>query len=189
MLILSIRCFCIDDRAVWRVSHLRFEVLANLLPDSTMQFRLPRDLRDWVTTGSLIAWLEEDVEQLRHDRSALRPCSSGSAAFPAGTMLCLLAFAYVTQVFSSQEIIRSCYSDVAFRLLCGGPPPFRHELVRFRRRNRDLLAAILESLFLRSLNHRFGRNDLLTEPGLHRRLRDCAMERLNIARHVDTCDD
>ena len=189
MLILPIRGLCIDDRAVWRVSNVGFEALANLRPDSTMQYRLPRDLREWVTTGSLIAWLEEDVQQLSHDRSELRPCSSGSAAFPAGTMLCLLAFAYVTQVFSSQEIVCSCYSDVAFRLLCGGPPPFRHELIRFRRRNRDLLAAVLETVFLRSLRYTFAPSDLPTEPGLHRRLRDCAMERLNIARHVDTCDD
>src|SRR5512141_2747240 len=71
----------------------------------------------------------------------------------------------------------------------GGPPPFPHELVYFRRTNRQHIASDLTNLFLRMLRRRFSFSQPVTEGDLYQFGSDAAIERLNIARHVDHCDD
>lgn len=162
-----------------------------LVQEPTSSSLLPWDLREWVPAGDLINWVEDDAVALTGDRRESEPGSSGAAPVPASTMLCLLAYGYVTQVFSSQEIVSRASSDVGFRLLCGDLRPFAHELRRFRRQNQALIASVLESVFQRALRHKLSQEPVGSgsKPGLYWQLRACAAERLGIARHLDVCEE
>ena len=109
----------------------------------------------------------------------LRP---GGECHP-GTLLCLLAFAYAKEVFSSEEIVRACYSDEMFALICHGEIPFVEELRTFRRRNRCRLEPILAAVFVRAMDQ------CPLSAGLEQDLRHQAAERLQTAWLVDDCDD
>jgi hypothetical protein len=189
MLMTPVTLFYDYGISVEKETRLRFEVGPSRFEDSSRRLNLPRDLREWVTTGELITWVEEEVQQLIPVHHQLLTSMGRSSALPAKTMLSLLVFSYATQVFSSQEIVHSCYSDVAFRLLCTGPPPFPYELVRFRRRNRTLIASILEAVIIRALKYRGDCNGNASNPVILEKSRDWAVERLNIARHMEGCDD
>jgi hypothetical protein len=162
-----------------------------LVREPTPSSLLPWDLREWVPAGDLINWVEDDAQTLTSGQRESEPGFSGTAPVPASTMLCLLAYGYVTQVFSSQEIVSRCCSDVGFRLLCGTQRPFAHELTRFRRQNHALITSLLESILQRALRHksRAGGAGGDFNPGLYWQLRSCAAQRLDLARHLDVCDE
>lgn len=138
----------------------------------------PRDLREWVDPGTLINWLDEEAAGLE--------TSNGRAPGAAqSATLRLLAFAYASQVFESSVIARKCRAELAFHLLCGGIIPFPHELTRFRRRNREAIAKLMARLYARAFPQKWGRNGLSLTESDASRLKECAIERLDIARHMD----
>jgi hypothetical protein len=149
----------------------------------------PRNIRDWVDTGTLIIWLDQEAEDLDRALRELRSCPHESTQGSFKAKLRLLVFAYATEVFDSEEIARNCRTDIVFRLLCSGTVPFPDELMRFRRKNRDLIATVLVNIFARAVHYRFGYCIVLPMVPLSRHLRDYAIERLDIARHMDTCDE
>lgn len=149
----------------------------------------PPDIRRWVDTGTLIVWLDEEAEHLDRDLPELRPCPRESTQDSFKATLCLLVFAYATGVLDSEEIARNCRADIAFRLLCSGTAPFQDELVRFRRKNRDLIATLLVNILARAVHYRFGYCMVPPTVPLCQHLRAYAIQRLDIARHMDTCDE
>jgi transposase len=153
------------------------------------QFSLPLDLAEWVDSCKLMDWVEEIVEQFDWKDREVADYLRRNPAYRPKTMLCLLAYAYATQVFGAEEIVRRCYSDTIFRLLCENHPPTVAELSRFRRENRGLLKGMLVPLFVRALKAKFNLGDVWIPPGLKGYLLKNAVERLDIARHMDNFGD
>jgi hypothetical protein len=101
-------------------------------------------------------------------------------------MLEFLAYVYVTRLSGSDEILGSCRCEPALMLLCEGNPPFRDEIITFRRGNRKVLQRVLSDLYRRAIasNCPGVRASLL----LNAVAEQAAIDRLNCARHMDTAD-
>jgi hypothetical protein len=145
----------------------------------TEDLRLPLDLRQWVDSWTLAEWTEKEVEKLRDDAWPIGPGNGFRRTAR------LLVFAYASRVFDSEEIVRKCHVDPVFRVLCDGEPAIATELWSFRRNNRILLQDLLSRVLLYSVRERFGLDATVPQPGLEDDLRQHAVERLNIARHMD----
>ncbi|MCT0224011.1 transposase [Synechococcus sp. CS-1328] len=57
-------------------------------------------------------------------------------------MTLLLLYAYCIGVVSSRRIERSCYEDLAFRVLTGNQQPDHSRISEFRRRNLEVLSEL-----------------------------------------------
>jgi len=144
----------------------------------------PWDLTEWVDPTLLRQWITEEVESLDWNDPAVVAILSTYRSYQPKTMLRLLAYAYATAVFESDEIVRRCYSDESFRLITEGHAPETANVVsRFRRENRGLLKWCLTQVLKRAIRAKAG--DVFLPAGLKRRLVDSAVMRLNVARHLD----
>jgi hypothetical protein len=153
------------------------------------RFDLPANLTEWASPQRLRSWVEEEVQRLDWDRPEVAAYLRAHSEYRPQILLSLLAYAYATQVLSSDDIVARCYADRAYQLLCQGPAPSAGELGRFRRENRDLLRAVLSQVFLRAVRERCGGDAVLLPPGLKKGLLDSATERLNVARHMDSLEE
>jgi hypothetical protein len=153
------------------------------------EFSLPADLGEWAAPCTLMEWIDEEVERLDWKNPEVVEYLRLHPDYRPKAMLCLLAYAYASQVFGSEEIVRRCYSDTVYRLLCEGKAPQAQELIRFRRENRGLLKGILTYVFIRAVREQFQLGTVLLPPGLKRYLLDNAVERLNTARHMDSPEE
>ena len=79
--------------------------------------------------------------------AAVNQRGTGSEQYPPTMLLVLLVYSYATGVFSSRQIERSTYENVAVRLLCADTHSDHDTLCVFRRRN----AALLTHAFARVL--------------------------------------
>jgi len=109
---------------------------------------LPPDLREWVPSNHMVHFIMDAVGELDLGGARINERGSGSQQYPPATLLGLLLYSYATGVFSSRQIERSTYENVAARLLCADTHPDHDTLCTFRRRNGELLsrsfAAVLE---------------------------------------------
>src|SRR5262249_33162258 len=106
-----------------------------------------------------------------------------------GVILSVLGYSYATGVLSSEEIVRNCRTNAAFGALAGGKILFRQELTRFRRRHRTLVMELVPRVFFRAVSEWFGLSAVQMAPYLETYLRRVAIERLDIARHLDAADE
>lgn len=148
--------------------------------------RLPLDLTTWVDESFLVVCIETEVLGLDWNNSLVVEHLKRHPDYHPKTMLSLLCIGYSTEVFSSHEIQSRCHSHPAFALLCDGWVPFADELTRFRRKNRLLIVEVLARVFRTIWQAR-------SVPGAvsearEKELRDIALARLDIARHMDSCD-
>jgi hypothetical protein len=153
------------------------------------EFTLPADLTQWIEPTVLMEWAEEEAENLGWRQPEVEGYLKQHPEYRPKIMLTLLTYAYATQVLSSEEIASRCYADTDFRLISRGEAPRARELMRFRRENRGLLRGILYQLFVRAVKERYPTGSVLLPPGLKRLLLDSAVERLDIARHMDSLDE
>jgi hypothetical protein len=150
--------------------------------------RLVAELRGWVDPFVLASWVEKEAE-------GLGPLTRFAAAVDEkpecepGVILSVLAFSYSLGVFSSEEIVRNCRTNSALGTLAGGKFLFRQELARFRRRHRALLTELVARVFIRAVSEWFGLDYGKIAPYLDTHLRRLAIERLDIARHLDAIDE
>jgi len=79
------------------------------------------------------------IEQIDVSRAVINERGTGSEQYPPGLLLGLLVYSYATGVFSSRQIERSTYENVAVRLLCADTHPDHDTLCVFRRKNGSLL--------------------------------------------------
>jgi len=100
---------------------------------------LPPDLREWVPADHLVHWVMDAVGQLELGAARVNERGTGDAQYPPGMMLGLLIYSYATGVYSSRQIERATYENVAVRLLCADTHPDHDTLCEFRRRNGALL--------------------------------------------------
>lgn len=99
---------------------------------------LPPDLRDWLPANHLAHFLLDAVEVIPESAGHINWRGSGSEQYPPRMMLGLLIYGYVTGRFSSREIERATYSDVAMRFLSGDTHPDHDTICTFRRQNEAL---------------------------------------------------
>jgi len=97
---------------------------------------LPPDLRDWVPAEHFVI---DAVEQLEVSAAGVNERGTGSEQYPPRLLLGLLIYSYATGTFSSRQIERSTYENVAVRLLCADTHPAHDTLCTFRRQNAGLL--------------------------------------------------
>ncbi|MBI5386551.1 MAG: transposase [Verrucomicrobia bacterium] len=157
----------------------------NAATENDEQISLPLDLTEWVEKTTLLEWIEEEVDKFDWKHPELEAYLSRHPEYRPKMLLCLLAYAYATQVFTADEIVGKCNAEVIYRLICQDNPPTQKEVTRFRRENRGLLKGLLVPVFIRALKSKFQLGDILLPPGLKRYLLDQAVERLDIARHMD----
>jgi len=144
-------------------------------------------LRDWVDPFVLASWVGTEAEALSHD-TGLEEAFDDKTECDPNIILSVLAYSYATGVFSSEEIVRNCRTNAAFGALSGGKFLFRQELTRFRRRHRALLTELIGRVYIRAVSEwGIGRSELA--PYLESFLRRMAIERLDIARHLDAVDE
>ena len=146
---------------------------------------LPWDLTEWVEKRQLLQWTEQAIGSLDWSSPELLEYLRAHPEYQPKSMLSLLTYAYATGVYESDEIVRNCYEDAAFRALSHGQVPTTNSIGRFRRDNRGLLKWALEQLLKRALRAKYSLGDGLLPSGLRRHLMDLAVERLNMARHMD----
>ncbi|MEK7674991.1 MAG: transposase [Verrucomicrobiota bacterium] len=149
------------------------------------EWAFPWNLSEWFGPAELCRWIIEEVETLDWSNPEVVEFLRTHPSYQPKMWLCLMTYAYATAIYESEEIVRRCYSEETFRLLCGGRPPENATWIRrFRRENRGLLKWCLIRLFRRAMKTR------LEEPflpaGLKRRLLDAALMRLNVARQIDS---
>ncbi len=151
-----------------------------------LSVELPTNLRNWFCDATLVAWTVDEINNLNWDHPEVRQYLEAHLEHDPAGLLAVLAFAYVSQVFGSDEIAHACRSDPVFHGLCNGRPPFPRELWSFRRRNRAVLERILVSVFTQAVMRKFGLASVVLPIELEQDLREHAAERLDLARHMDT---
>lgn len=100
---------------------------------------LPPDLRQWVPADHLVHLLMDAVGELDLSAARVNERGTGDAQYPPRMMLGLLIYSYATGVFSSRQIERSTYENVAVRLLCADTHPDHDTICTFRREHGVLL--------------------------------------------------
>ncbi len=101
---------------------------------------LPPDLRDWVVKDHLVHFVIDAMDAVDTSLAVVNERGTGSHQYPPAMLLALLVYSYATGVFSSRQIERSTYENVAVRLLCADTHPDHDTLCSFRRKNAALLA-------------------------------------------------
>lgn len=145
---------------------------------------LPWNLQEWSTPTALRGWVEEEIATLDWASPELAQYLRQRPHYEPRKLLCLLAYAYASAVFESDEIQQRCHTDPDCRALAGpGWQPDARELTRFRRENRGLLKWVLTQVFKRALRAHLG--DFMMPSGLKARLVAAAAVRLDFARQMD----
>jgi hypothetical protein len=149
---------------------------------------IPQDLTEWAEACRLMEWVEEEVNRLDWENPEVQRLIKQNPDFHPKALLNLLTYAYATGVFSKDEIVRRCYSETVYKLICEKQAPMPSELMRFRREHRGLLRGLIYQVLVRALRHKYV-GDAFLPPGLKRYLVDNAVERLTLARHMDVSEE
>lgn len=113
--------------------------LVNIDHDTPML--LPPDLRQWVPEDHLVHFIMDAVNELDLRGARVNERGSGDEQYPPRMMLGLLIYSYATGIFSSRQIERATYENVAVRLLCADTHPDHDTICTFRKVHRGLLAS------------------------------------------------
>ena len=101
---------------------------------------LPPDLRVWVQADSLVHFVIDAVEAIDPRGAPVNERGTGREQYPPGMLLGLFVYGYATGMFSSRQIERATYENVAVRLLCADTHPDHDTLCTFRRKHGPLLS-------------------------------------------------
>jgi hypothetical protein len=148
---------------------------------------IPLDLSQWVPVPQLREWIKLDVASLDwasvERMEVLRP----NPDFEPEAVLNSMALAYATGVFTADEIARRCSADIEFRTVRPKLPPIPAELKAFRKENRAVFKWCLTKVITRALKTQFVEGDSVEDPppGVRRYVVENAVERLELARHLD----
>jgi len=154
-------------------------------PEKEDKVIFPLDLGEWMPKESLLESIAAIVEELSWANPELVAYLKAHPEYRPKMLLRLLAFAYATGIFEAEEIESSCFSDPFLRYICEGEPLRAKQISRFRRDNRFLLKWVLAQLFKEVLKKKFALGNTLFPAGLRRFLVETAVERLDLARHLD----
>ena len=101
---------------------------------------LPPDMRDWLGAVHLVHFVVDAMDAVDTRLAVVNERGTGSQQYPPAMLLALLVYSYATGVFSSRQIERSSYENVAVRLLCADTHSDHDTLCVFRRKNAALLS-------------------------------------------------
>jgi hypothetical protein len=149
-------------------------------------FDLPLNLAECVDATTLMSWVQEEVHALDGAGCTLETsdCRLCPGCLPKA-MLSALCFAYLTGQFDPDEVVSSCNSQLALRILSNGLIFSSGDLSRFRRANRRVLISVLTRILARALgaSNRFGSAPL--PMSARQALQENATLRVNIGRHME----
>lgn len=108
-------------------------------------YLLPPSLQDWLPASHLCYFIMDTVEQL--DLSKFKVSyhgqgGSGNIPYAPKLLVAVLLYAYATGVFSSRQIAKKLYEDIAFRILGAGNFPSYRTIARFRAENLEAFSDI-----------------------------------------------
>lgn len=146
------------------------------------------ELNRWADPYALASWVVSEADALSYGMMMQGAFDQKEHSDP-GALLSILAYSYVNGIFSSEEVVQNCRTNEAFAALSGGKFLFRHEVKWFRCRNRPLLTELVGRVFVRAICEWYGLGRTEVAPNIETYLRRLAVERLDIARHLDTVDD
>ena len=151
------------------------------------ELSIPLDLSEWVPISQLSEWILSDVATLDWINPELLEFLRQHPEFEPKALLNTLALAYATGVFGAEEISRQCSDNPDFRTVRPKLPPLVAEMQQFRKENRAVFKWCLAQVITRALKTQFNEGDDLDvlPPGVRRLVVENAIERLDIARHVD----
>ena len=150
--------------------------------------RVINELRSWADPFAFASWVEGEAEALSYG-AIMEGAFDPKGESDPRIILCVLAYSYAIGIFSSEEIVRHCRTNEAFSALSGGKYLFRQELKWFRCRNRPLLTELVGRVFVRAICEWYGLGRTEVAPYIDSHLRRLAIERLDIARHLDSVDE
>src|SRR5579863_9831684 len=106
---------------------------------------MPPSLSEWLPENHLVWTILGAVEQMDLGRftEAYRLGAAGRAPYDPAMMVALLMYAYARGNRSSRGIERSCWEDVAYKVIAGMHTPDHSTIAEFRRRHE----AEIEELF------------------------------------------
>lgn len=158
-----------------------------LRAETQAELTIPLDLSVWVPAAQLRDWIMADVATLNWTNPELLEVLRKHPDFEPKALLNTMAFAYATGVFASEEIERSCSTNPEFRGVRPKLPPLASELKKFRKENLGMLKWCLVNAISRALKTQFieGPTIDVLPPGLKRYVVENAIERLELARHMD----
>ena len=164
------------------------------MPDKTAEkeeLRIPLDLSQWVPVAQLREWIMADVATLNWTDPGLLELLRQKPDFEPKALLNTIALAFATGVFTTEEIARRCSTDVEFRAVRPKLPPLASEMKAFRKENHSVFKWCLASVITRALKTQFIEGDSVDglPAGLRRYVVENAVERIDIARHMDRGGD
>jgi len=151
------------------------------------RFSIPLDLAEWAPSSQLAQWIMDDVATLNWTDPEVMELLRRRPDFEPKAWLNTMTLAFATGVFTSDEIARRCSTDAAFRAVRPKLPPVASELRAFRRENRGLFKWTLAKVLTHAVKAQFVEGDAIEvlPSGLRRAVVENAIERLDLARHLD----
>ena len=109
---------------------------------------MPPSLTDWLPENHLVWTILGAVEQIDLERFAAeyRLGGAGRAPYDPAMMVALLMYAYARGNRSSRGIERSCWEDVAFKVITSMRVPDHSTIAEFRRRHETDLAELFDDV-------------------------------------------
>jgi hypothetical protein len=144
------------------------------------------DLREWVSPEALLSWIGEELSALDVPGRANHAMENETSS--PNMMLTILSFAYSTGRFESEDIIHECRADPLFHSLGPGETAWPEDVAHLRRQNRGLLITVLARLLGRAFRQHFGIDSAVLPAKLKQSFHEEAVERLDIARHMDVAN-
>ena len=146
---------------------------------------IPWDLTEVVDAKALTAWVHDEIGSLNWNNPELIEHLKAHPSYHPRMMLTVLTYAYATGLFESEEILRRCDTDPAYRAMCFDAAPKSMFAIRnFRKENRALLKWSLMQILKQCLAAATGESGAVPA-GIKRLLVDNAVARLELARHMD----
>ena len=151
------------------------------------ELSIPLDLSKWVAPSQVRDWIMTDVATLNWTDADLLELLRKHPDFEPKALLNTMTFAYATGIFGAEEIARRCSEEPEFRGVRPKLPPLPEELRRFRKENPAILKWTLAKVITRALISQFIERDTIEvlPPGLRRYVMENAIERIELARHMD----
>ena len=109
---------------------------------------MPPSLTEWLPEEHLVWSVLGAVEQMDLERfeAAYRLGAAGRAPYDPAMMVALLLYAYARGNRSSRGIERSCWEDVAYKVITGMRMPDHSTIAEFRRRHEAEIAELFDDV-------------------------------------------
>src|SRR5436309_5294177 len=109
---------------------------------------MPPSLTDWLPENHLVWTILGAVEQMDLERfeAGYRLGAAGRAPYDPAVMVALLMYAYARGNRSSRGIERSCWEDVAYKVITGMRTPDHSTIAEFRCRHEAEIAELFDEV-------------------------------------------